>query len=111
MKLFVIAAIVNLVAAFFDGFTTKLAIKQGDVEGNLVLDKIYGTNRPSALQEYGIGGTIEAIELTLYLILHKFAGVPFWVFITLLFAEASVHIACAISNYKLAKTGKALFTL
>jgi len=108
---FPIAVAVNLVAAFCDGYTTQLAIKQGDVEGNLVLDKIYGTNKPSALQEYGIGGAIEVTEIALYLALHHFAGVPFWVFITLLLAEASVHVACAISNYKLAKTGKAWFTL
>lgn len=111
MKLFIIAAIVNLVAAFFDGFTTQLAIKQGDIEGNKVLTAIYGTNRPSALQEYIIGGAIEAGELLAYSLLQVFAGFPEWIFVTLLLTEADVHIACAISNYKLAKTGKALFTL
>ena len=110
MHLFIIALIVNWIAAFFDGFTTQLAIKQGDIEGNKVLDFIYRTNQPSALQEYGIGGAIELAELGLYLLLIH-AGFPFWMFIALLLAEASAHIACAASNYHLAKTGKALFTL
>jgi hypothetical protein len=110
MHLFIIALIVNWIAAFFDGFTTQLAIKQGDIEGNKVLDFIYRTNTPSALQEYGVGGAIELAELGLYLLLIH-AGFPFWMFIGLLLAEAGVHIACAASNYHLAKTGKALFTL
>lgn len=111
MHFFIVAVIINWIASFFDGFTTQLAIKHGDIEGNLVLDKIYGTNKPSALQEYGIGFAIEAVEVALYVALHRFAGFPFWIFITLLLGEAGVHIACAISNYKLVKTGKALFTL
>jgi hypothetical protein len=111
MHPFIVAVIINWIAAFFDGFTTQMAIKTGAVEGNLVLDKIYGTNKPTALQEYGIGFGLEAAEVALYLVGHKFLAVPFWVFIVLLLAEAGVHVACAVSNYQLAKTGKALFTL
>ena len=110
MHTFILAVVLNWIAAFFDGFTTQLCIKQGDIEGNLLLDKIYGTNKPTALQEYGIGGAIEVAEVGLYLLLIHF-GVSIWVPITLLLAEAGVHVACAISNYKLAKTGKAIFTL
>jgi hypothetical protein len=111
MHFYAVAAILNVIASFADGYTTQMAIKVGDVEGNKVLSFVYGTNRPDGAQEYGIGGAIELGEIAAYLALYHFAGVSLWVFSALALAEMSVHIACAISNYRLAKTGKALFTL
>lgn len=110
MIFFIVAIIINWIAAFFDGFTTQQCIKAGYIEGNKVLDWIYRTNKPTALQEYGIGGAIELAEVGLYLLLIHF-GFPFWVPIILLLVEAGVHVACAFSNHQLATTGKALFTL
>lgn len=111
MNFFLIAAIFVCIAAFFDQFTTQLCIKAGDIEGNKALDWIYGTNKPTPLQGYGFGVLAIAAEISFYLLMHHFAGLWIGVGTILLSAEAAVHVACAISNYKLVKTGKALFTL
>jgi hypothetical protein len=111
MNLFIVAAILVSIAAFFDQFTTQLCIKAGDIEANQVLDWLYRTNKPTPLQGYGFSVLAIAAEISLYLALYHFFGLWIGVGIILLSAETAVHVACAISNYKLVKTGKALFVL
>lgn len=111
MNFFLFACIFVIIAAFFDQFTTQLDISVGDIEGNKTLDWIYGTNKPTPLQGYGFGALAIAAEIAFYFLMHRYAGVWIGLGVIFLTAEAFVHVACAISNYHLYKTGKALFTL
>lgn len=93
------------VSAFADGYTTQVGVKSGKlVEGNLLLDKLTGTNTPSALQTYGVGFAIIGVEVLFGSLMtaHNVWGVgSAWAWGALI--QTGFHVYAAISNYKLDK--------
>jgi hypothetical protein len=97
-----IAAIILFCAAFADGYTTWKGVKTGKlVEGNPLFVKLYGTNKPGAVDEFVYGSLLVAGEIGLAALLIHLHAMVSWVWPSILIGQAVWHVIAAIMNYKL----------
>lgn len=97
-----IAAIILLCAAFADGYTTWYGVKNDKLyESNPIFVKLYGTDKPGAVDEFVYGFLLVGGELGLAWTLIHFHVMASWVWSSILFAQAFWHVYAAIGNYKL----------
>ena len=99
-----IAAIILCCAAFADGYTTWSGVKNNKlVEVNPLFVKLYGTDKPGAVDEFVYGFLLVAGEIALAWALIHHHVMASWVWSSILIAQAGWHIAAAIMNYRLIK--------
>jgi hypothetical protein len=102
-----IAAIILFCTAFADGYTTWYGVKNDKlVESNPLFVKLYGTDKPGAVDEFVYGSLFVAGEIALAWALVHHHVMASWVWPSILLGQSFWHVWAAISNYNLIKEAK-----